>query len=81
MTTLAIAARVDHAPDRGQVALFEFFHVATDRDDGADDFVTRHARERRPAPLIAHGVNVGVANAAEEDVDLHVVRQRIATGE
>ena len=70
------AAGVDQAAHRREVALLEPAHVATHRDDAADDLVTRDARvDRRhgAVPLVADLVQVRVADAAEEDLELHVV--------
>ena len=79
VATSAIAAGIDHAADGSEIAFLEFFHVATNCNDAPNDLVTGHAGIRRSAPLIARGVNIGMANAAEEDVDLYVVRQWIAS--
>ena len=81
VATPAIPTGIDHATDRGEIAFFEFFHIAADRDNATNNFVTRHARKRGPTPFVARRVNIGVANAAEKDVDLHIVRQGIATCE
>jgi hypothetical protein len=81
VTTPAIPARFNHATDGGQIAFFEFSHAPTDRDDSANDLMTRDARVGRAVPLIAGSVNVRMTDAAEQNVDLHVVRQNIATSE
>ena len=44
----------------------------------ADDLVAGHDRVDGPAPLVARLVQVGVADAAVQDVDLDVVGQRLA---
>ena len=52
-----------------------------DLGDAADNLVARHDRVDRGhdgAPLVAHLVEVGVADAAEEDFDLHVAFGRLA---
>jgi hypothetical protein len=41
--------------------------------------VVWHQWEIHRAPLIAHGVKVGVADAAEEDVDGYIVGPRVAS--
>jgi len=46
--------------------------------DAPDDLVAWHHRKDRAAPFVARLVNVGVANAAEEDLELHIGRLRIA---
>jgi hypothetical protein len=43
---------------------------------GPHDLVAWNARVAGGAPLVAHGVQVGVADAAGGDVDLHVVGSR-----
>ena len=70
----ARAARSHHAADGRQVAGLEPGHVGADLGDAADDLVAGHARiDGRPRrPLVAGGVQVGVAHAAVEDVDLDV---------
>ena len=47
----------------------------------AHDLVAGHHREDGAAPLVAGLVDVGVADAAVEDVDLHVVRAHLAAVE
>ena len=49
--------------------------------DFADDLVARHQRVHGDAPLVARLVDVGVADAAVEDLDGHVVRPRAAAAE
>ncbi len=69
-------------PTAARSPSLNFFNLATDSDNAADDFMTRNARvSGRAAPLVARSVNVRVTNAAEQDVDLHVVRQNIAPSE
>ena len=46
--------------------------------DGARDLVARHERERRLAPLLACGMDVGVADAGERDLDQDVARAEVA---
>ena len=48
------------------------------RIDATDNLVPGDARVCRCAPLASHGVQVGVANAAEEDLDLNIGRSGIA---
>src|ERR1043166_8633026 len=75
-------ARIDHATNGRQIAFFEFFDLTPDCHDAPDDFVTRHARINRAAtPFIARNVNVGMTDAAKQDVDLYVAGQNVATGE
>ena len=64
LTIFADPIGVDQASDCGQVAFLKFFHAAADFNDSANDFMARHARISRPAPLVARNMNVGMANAA-----------------
>jgi hypothetical protein len=66
---------IHDAADADQVTLVEASHRRTDGRDPADDFVARHAwvgGGYEVGPLIADGVEIGVADAAEEDLDLDV---------
>jgi hypothetical protein len=74
---VALAAGVDHAADTGEVAHLEARHLRADLLDAADDLVARDHREARVAPLVAGLVNVGVADATEQDVDEDVGRAGI----
>lgn len=67
-------AAVDHTTDAGQVAHLEFRHVGADRGYAADNLMAGHRRVQGVVPLIARGVQVGVADAAVEDIDLYVIR-------
>ena len=49
-----------------------------DRGDPADDLVAGHQRIEAHPPLVADGVQVGVADAAKQDVDLHIRRAGVA---
>src|SRR5208337_3073313 len=50
-----------------------------DAGDAADDLVAGNHGIARPAPVVAGVVDVGMAYAAEKDVDDDVVGARIAT--
>ena len=70
------AVGVDQAADGGEVAGLEFGDGGADLGDAADDFVAGDAGVdggHDAAPLVAGLVEVGVADAAEEDLDLDVV--------
>src|SRR5262249_2248794 len=76
------AIGIDHATDRREITFLEFFYVATGRHDTSDNFVTGHARiSCCSAPFISRSVNVRMANAAKENVDLYAVGQWIAARE
>ncbi len=70
------AVRVDHAADRGEVAGLVLRDCRADLGDTADDLMAGNdrvdrghdARSTRCGPM-----EIGVADAAEEDFDLHVV--------
>ena len=61
--------------------LAEFLHVAAHFDDAADDFMSGHARKSGAAPFAPRRVQIGMANAAEKNVDLDIGRPRIAAFE
>src|SRR6266700_1525689 len=76
------AVRIDHAADRGDIAGLVLGNCRADLGHTADDLMTgddRIIRGHELAPLVAHRMEIGVADAAEEDLDLHVVFNRIAT--
>ena len=76
------AVRVDQAADRGEVAGLVLGDRRADLGDPPDDLVAgddRVDRGHELAPLVADRVEVGVADAAEEDFDLHVAFGRIAS--
>lgn len=66
------AAGIDHAADADHVAGLETRHFRAGRRHAADDLVARHHRVDRVAPLVARLVQVGVADASVEDLDLDV---------
>ena len=72
--TRASLAGVDHAADTDRHADFEIFHVATDLRDATDDFMTGDDRKYRAFPFGACSMQIGVADAAEEDVDGDIMR-------
>jgi hypothetical protein len=69
-----VLAAVDDAADTDQIADLVVFDVIANRRDAADDFMAGHAGELRASPFGAHLMQVGMADAAEGDIDLHVVR-------
>src|SRR5438309_6630243 len=77
-TSLALCAgavRIDHAADRGEIAGLVLGDCRPDLDNTADDLVTgnnRIIRGHELAPLVPDRMEIGVADAAEEDLDLHV---------
>ena len=68
--------------DPNQIAGFEFGHARADRGDPANNFMARHARVNglhQAAPLVAGVVEVGVADAAEENFNFHVAGRQLAS--
>jgi hypothetical protein len=67
--------RVDQAADRGKVPRLVLDHGRADLGDTPDDLMARYDRVGRghdAAPLVAYGMEIGVADAAKENFDLHV---------
>jgi hypothetical protein len=77
----AVAARVDHATDADQIADLVFSNVRTDGGNFAYDFVAGHQWVNSNAPLVARLMDVGMADAAVENVDRNVVGPRAAAFE
>src|SRR5574337_1098529 len=78
------AVRVDQATDRGEVAGLELGDRGADLGDPADDLMAGDAgidSGHEAAPLVPDLVEIGVADSAEEDVDLYVVCGGIAPGD
>ncbi len=72
---------IDHAADGDEVAGFVLRDGRANLGDTADDLVARDARVdrgHRLAPLVTDLMQIGVADAAEENLDLHVAVGRIA---
>jgi len=74
----ADAARIDNAAHPNKVTLAETSCARTMRCYPANNLVTRHEREVGSAPVIAHLVQVAMANAAVENLDLDIVWPRLA---
>ena len=75
------AVGVDHAADCGEVADFELCYGGANLCDAADDLVTGDAGVdggHHTAPLVASLMQIGMTDAAEEDLDLHVILGWIA---
>src|SRR4051812_2999949 len=73
LAALALTAAVDHAADADALTHLELAHTRAHGGHLPDDLVTGNARVLRARPLTAHRVQIGVAHAAIEDVDLDVV--------
>ena len=82
--TLALGAgaiRIDHAANRSQVTGLVLRNGGPDLGDTTNDFVTgddRVIRGHELAPLVADRVQIGVADATEQNFDLHVAVSWIA---
>ena len=78
----ARAIRIDHAANRSEIALFEPGDCRADLGHTADDLMTGNDRVHSGhelAPLVADGMKIGVADAAEQNFDLHVAISWITT--
>ncbi len=71
-------ATVDHAADAGDVAHLELADAGSNGADAADDLVARHRRIEGVLPLFSRSVQVRVSDAAIQDVNLDVIRARVA---
>ena len=69
----AVVAGVDHAADADEVADLVQGDGGAGLRDAADDFVSGHAGVDGVGPLVFDLVDVGVTDAAEEDVDEDLV--------
>ena len=76
----AAAARMTGL-SRSRVADLVAAHVRADLGDAADDLVAGGEGVLLGTPLVADGVDVGVADAGELDVDEHVVLPDVAAGD
>src|SRR5208283_3398820 len=74
----ARAVGINHAADRGKVAFFEFADLLSHLGHSSHDLVAGNDRVGCVGPFVARGVQVGVAHAAVEDVNLHVLRAGLA---
>src|SRR5580704_6884542 len=77
----ASAIGVHHAADGGEVPGLELLDAGANLLHAAYDFVSGNARVHgghHTAPLVAHLVEIGVADAAEQNLDLYVVLRRVA---
>ena len=74
----ALAAAIDKAANANLVAHLVLRHAAAHRRHDTGDFVAGHHGKDAGKPLVAHLVNVGVADAAELDIDDNVAVAWIA---
>ncbi len=71
---LAAPAGIDEAADADDMTGLPFLDMVADLDHPADDLVARHHGKDRAAPFVAGLVDVGMADAAIENVDQDIVR-------
>src|SRR5690606_5215525 len=81
LAILAVPATADGAADPHQIAHLIPRHLRAARTHAADDFMARHTGESGAGPFGTYLVQVRVADAAIEDVDLHIMRARRAAGD
>ena len=70
----AVTARPDQAAYRGRVSRLESRDLGSDRRDTTHDLVPRDDGKHGELPVVARHVEVGVTNATEQDLELHVAR-------
>lgn len=76
----AIQIRIHHAAHAGEIARLEASDRGANFGHATDDFMTRHGGKLSESPLVAGVVKIGVANAAVEDLDLHITLGGISAG-
>ena len=74
----ALLAGIDHAADTDPVPGPEAGDGRAHLDHPADHLVAGHDRVGSPAPVVAGGVQIRVADPAVQDLDHHVVGPRVA---
>ena len=70
---IALLAAIDHAAHRDGIADLVAGHGSTDRSHPTDDFMARDDGVRGPAPVVAGGMQVGVADAAVENLHGNII--------
>jgi len=68
-----MTAGVHHAADPAPIACLEAVDLTVDGNHPTDDFMARHYGIAGSAPVIAGGVQIRMADAATESVDLHII--------
>jgi hypothetical protein len=74
----APSAGIHETADPGEIAGFEALCLGSDARHASDDFVSGDHGKNRTAPLVPCLMDVGVADAAVEDFDEHIMRTRFA---
>ena len=70
---IALAAGVDEAADADQVTRVELRDLVSDANGAADDLVARQAGVDGVAPIVPDLVPIGMADAAEENLNRNVL--------
>lgn len=78
-TAWTTAAGVDHATDCHKVANFKIFHLFARCCNEAYNFVAGNKGIKSVLPLVARGMNVGMADPAIKNLDLNIVRPKISS--
>src|SRR5437016_5977131 len=76
------SVRIDHAADRGEIAGLSLGNGRAHLGNTADNLMARDDRvvcAHELAPLVTHRMQIGMADAAKQDFDLHVAVSWIAT--
>jgi len=78
MAARAGPARIHHAADSRKITFLKLRDAGTGFHDTAHDFVAWHAWVNRVVPFIPGLMDIRVADATIQDVDLNVLRKRVA---
>jgi hypothetical protein len=76
-----VLTAIDDATYPDEITDLETLYMRADSGYAAHNFVTRHARKLRPRPFRSHLMQIGMADAAIGNVDLNVMRPRVAAGD
>ena len=74
-----LAPTTGEATDTGEISFLELLHIAPGFDYPAHDFMPGDTRVHRVLPFIARLVDVGMANAAIENLKLDILRAWLAS--
>ena len=74
----AAAAGIHHAAYGSEITRLEILYVAADICHPSDNFMTGNTGIDGIRPLIADGMQVGMADTAEKNVELYILRTRFA---
>lgn len=76
---LTFAARIDHTTNTGQIADAQFCDTVTNGFHATNNFMTRNNRIFTESPVITRLMQIGMADAAIQDFDHHIVGAGFAT--